>query len=118
MSKDFEEQDNSKERQGTVESVTAKKLGDAEEELRQAIASLEKSVCELTSSAAELAEQVKTLLSAASASKVIIKIGNRVVAEIPVALGAAGGLLLTLAAILISKTVIELERTSTDAPDA
>ena len=91
---------------------------DAECGLAQALASLESSACDLAAILADLAEQIKKLLAAAPASKVRIKIGSRVVAEIPVALGVAGGLLLSIAAVLISKTVIELERTSTDAPEA
>jgi hypothetical protein len=77
----------------------------------RAIALLEeRSSRDLLSVAMELADDVQRLLRAGAAKRIRVKFGGKVIKEIPVALTAAAALVLGVAAVLITKSSIEIER--------
>lgn len=59
---------------------------------------------------AEMADEVQKLIGGKPIKKLRVKYGNRLVTESPVALKAAAALAVGLAAVFISKLVIEIER--------
>jgi hypothetical protein len=60
--------------------------------------------------ALEFADDVQRLVKAGAAKKIRIKFGGKVIKEVPVALTAAAALVLGVAAVLITKSSIEIVR--------
>jgi hypothetical protein len=58
----------------------------------------------------ELLDDVQKLVEAGGAKKVKVKFGQKIVAEYPVALTAAAAFAVGLAAVIISKATVEIER--------
>jgi hypothetical protein len=65
---------------------------------------------DLIAVAVELADDVQRVFKAGAARKVRIKFGGKVIKEFPVALTAATALLIGVAAVLITKSSIEIVR--------
>jgi hypothetical protein len=75
-----------------------------------ALAELEKSGHDLFSLSAEILDDVQKLIGAASAKKLRIKFGGRLVKEIPLALTATTAFILGFAVVLVTKASLEIER--------
>ena len=75
-----------------------------------ALAQLEKSGHDLFSLSAEILDDVQELIGAASARKLRIKFGGRLVKEIPLALTATTAFIVGFAVVLITKASLEIER--------
>ena len=58
----------------------------------------------------ELVDSLTDLAKEGETSKLRVKLGDRVVKEVPLAAGAAAGLILSLAAVLLTRCVIEVVR--------
>lgn len=65
---------------------------------------------DLLAVAIDLVDEIQRLVKAGAAKKVRVKFGGKVVKEIPVALTAAAALALSVAAVLITKSSIEIVR--------
>lgn len=65
---------------------------------------------DLLSVGIELLDDVQKLVEAGGAKKVKLKFGEKTLAEYPVALTAAAAFVLGLAAVLVSKASVEIER--------
>jgi len=92
-----------------------KALDEAEGDVVGALASLEKRQRDIFTMVAELVDEIGKLLDSTPARKVRLKLGRKVVAEIPVALTAAAGFLLGLAAVFVTKAAVELEKEGMEA---
>ena len=76
----------------------------------QAVVNLEKSKGDLLSVGIELLDNVQKLIESGAVNKLRLKFGDRVVAEYPIALTAAAALIVGLAALIVSKTTVEVEQ--------
>lgn len=76
----------------------------------QALVNLERAQGDLISVGVELLDDVQKLIESRGRSKVRFRFGERTVAEYPVALTAAAAFIVGLAAVLISKSSIEIEQ--------
>lgn len=89
-------------------------LSCAEGDLVSALVAIEKSPqstgTDLLSLGAEMADEVQRLVGSGPISKLRVKYGSKLVAEMPVALTAAAALAVGVAAVLISRLIIEVER--------
>ena len=92
-----------------------KALDEADGDVVEALASLEKRQRDIFTMVAELVDEIGKLLDSTPARKVRLKLGRKVVAEIPVALTAAAGFLLGLAAVFVTKAAVELEKEGMEA---
>lgn len=72
----------------------------------------------LVSVSNELIEEIKRLASEGAARKLRVKLGERPVAEISVTFGQAAAVVLSVAALLLSRLVIEVIRESPEAEQA
>jgi hypothetical protein len=63
--------------------------------------------------AAEVASEVRDLVSSGEIRRIKIKMGDRVVREIPVALTALGAVAVAAAAVVLTKAAIEIDREKT-----
>lgn len=61
----------------------------------------------------EVASEIKELTSTGEIKRVRIKLGDRLVREIPVALTAAGAIAVAALAVILTKAAIEVERERT-----
>ena len=115
-SDDLEKLDTIRQRLDVSYDEARKALDEAEGDVVAALASLEKRQRDIVTIVAELVDEIGKLLESAPAKKVRLKLGRKVIAEIPVALTAAAGFLLGLAAVLVTKAAMELEKEGTGAP--
>lgn len=69
---------------------------------------------DLISIGVEMAKEVQGLLESPPITKVRVKYGNRLITETPVALSAVCALAVGIAALLISRLVIEVDRGEED----
>jgi hypothetical protein len=76
----------------------------------KALVTLEKSRPDLLAIGIEVLDDVQKLMEAGAARSVRVKFGGRTVAEYPVALTAAAAFIVGVAAVLVSKCSIEIER--------
>ncbi len=93
-------------------------LAEASGDVIAALAALEKrdhSQADLVTLGAEMADEVQRIASGGPIKRLKVKYGNRILTETPVALTAATALAVGLAAVLISKLVIELEKEGEEA---
>jgi hypothetical protein len=65
---------------------------------------------DIISITAELLDEVQRLLESGVIRKIRVKLGDRTLKEIPVTLTAAGALVITVLAVLVTRFVIEIER--------
>ena len=107
---DLEKLDAIRERLDVSYDEARKALVEADGDVVEALASLEKRQRDIITMVAELMDEIGKLLESTPAKKVRLKLGRKVVAEIPVALTAAAGFLLGLAAVFITKAAVELEK--------
>ena len=107
---DLEKLDTIRERLDVSYDEAKKALVEADGDVIEALASLEKRQRDIITIVAELMDEIGKLLESTPARKVRLKLGHKVVAEIPVALTAAAGFLLGLAAVFITKAAVELEK--------
>lgn len=84
-------------------------LEHADGDVVQALINLEKREGDLLSAGIELLDDVQKLVDSKGAKKVRLRFGEKVVAEYPVAFTAAAAFVVGLAAVLISKSSIEIE---------
>jgi len=70
---------------------------------------------DLVALGAEMADEVQRLVAGGPIKKLRLKYGNRLLTETPVALTAAAALAVGLAAVLISKLVIEVDKGEEEA---
>jgi hypothetical protein len=100
----------------------AEAIRDAGGDMVQALAVVERRRRErgegLVNISNELIEEVKRLASEGVARKLRVKLGERPVAEISVTFGQAAAVVLSVAALLLSKLVIEVIRESPEAEQA
>lgn len=90
-----------------------KALADASGDVVAALAAIEKSHDsrgDLLALGVDMADEVQKIASGGPIKRLRVKYGNRILTETPVALTAAAGLAIGLAAALISKLVIEVEK--------
>lgn len=90
-----------------------KALSDASGDVVTALATLEKSRSgrkDLLALGAEIADEVQKVVSGGPIKKLRVKYGGRVLHESPVALTAAAAAAVGLAALLITKLVIEVDK--------
>jgi hypothetical protein len=85
-------------------------LESADGNVVQALVNIEKGKGDLLSVGIELMDDIQKLLEARAVNKLRIKFGDKVLAEYPVALTAAAAVFVGLAAILVSKSTIEVEQ--------
>jgi hypothetical protein len=76
----------------------------------KALTNLEASGHDLISLSAELLDEAQKLLSSRSPKNLRIKFGGRLVKEIPVAVTATAAFLLGMAAVIVTKATLEVER--------
>ena len=107
---DLEKLDTIRERLDVSYDEAKKALVEADGDVIEALASLEKRQRDIITMVAELVDEIGKLLESTPAKKVRLKLGRKVVAEIPVALTAAAGFLLGLVAVFITKAAVELEK--------
>ena len=97
-------------------------LREASGDMVQALAVLERHRRErgegLVNISNELIEEVKRLASEGVARKLRVKLGERPVAEISITFGQAAAVVLSVAALLLSKMVIEVIREPIEAEQA
>ena len=95
-----------------------KALANADGDVIGALAIVEKDnvqSVDLFALGAEVAEEVRKLIDGSPIRKLRVKYGNKLVTETPVALTALAALAVGVAAVLISKLVIEVERGEEEA---
>lgn len=63
--------------------------------------------------AAEVASEVKELIGSGEIKRVRIKLGDRIVREVPVALTALGAVAVAAVAVILTKAAIEVDREKT-----
>jgi hypothetical protein len=85
-------------------------LEGADGDVVQALINLEKREGDLLATGIELLDDVQKLVQAGGASRVRVKFADKVVGEYPVAFTAAAAFVVGLAAVLITKSSIEIER--------
>ena len=107
---DLEKLDTIRERLDVSYDEAKKALVEADGDVIEALASLEKRQRDIITMVAELVDEIGKLLESTPAKKVRLKLGRKIVAEIPVALTAAAGFLLGLVAVFITKAAVELEK--------
>ena len=107
---DLEKLDAIRERLDVSYDEANKALVEADGDVIEALASLEKRQRDIITMVAELVDEIGKLLESTPAKKVRLKLGRKIVAEIPVALTAAAGFLLGLVAVFITKAAVELEK--------
>ncbi|HEY3298540.1 MAG TPA: hypothetical protein VGK34_07785 [Armatimonadota bacterium] len=91
-------------------------LSTAQGDVVSALASVERSEStDLVALGVEMAGEVQRLVSGGSINKVRVKYGDMLVAEKPVALKAFAAIALGVAAILLSRLVIEVDRDGGEA---
>ena len=112
---DLEKLDTIRERLDVSYDEAKKALVEADGDVIEALASLEKRQRDIITIVAELMDEIGKLLESGPAKKVRLKLGRKVVAEIPVALTAAAGFLLGLAAVFVTKAAVELEKEGMEA---
>lgn len=110
MDNELEKLDAIKQRLNVSYADAKSALEEAEGDVIQALVLLEERQRDIVSSTADLASEIARLAGSEPARRMRIKLGNRVVADVPVALTAVTGLILGLAAVFITKAAIELER--------
>jgi hypothetical protein len=71
----------------------------------------------LVSISNELIDEIKRLASEGAARRIRVKLGERPVAEISVTFGQAAAVVLSVAALLLSKIVIEVIREPVEEPE-
>jgi hypothetical protein len=76
----------------------------------KALTELESSGQDLVSLGVEILSDIQKIVGAASAKKVQIRYGSRLVKEAPISLTATAAFVLGLAALLITKASLEIER--------
>lgn len=100
----------------------AEALREAGGDMVQALAVLERRRRErgegLVNISSELIDEIKRLASEGVARKLRVKLGERPVAEISVTFGQAAAVVLSIAALLLSKIVIEVIREPVEAEQA
>ena len=79
-------------------------------DVAKALADLEGSGHDVFSLTAELLDEAQKLIGAASARKLRVRFGGRLVKEIPLAVTASAAFFLGMAAVLITKASLEIER--------
>lgn len=95
-----------------------KVLDEASGDVVEALVALEKSQAgstDLLALGAEIADEVQEFVGGGPISKLRVKYGNRLLTETPVALTAATALAVGLAAVLISRLVIEVDKDKEEA---
>jgi len=96
-------------------------LREANGDIVQALAVIERRRRErgegLVSISNELIEEIKRLASAGVARKLRVKLGEQTVAEVSVTFGQAAAVVLSVAALLLSKIVIEVIREPVEEPE-
>ena len=94
-------------------------LSEASGDVVAALATLEKSRAgrkDLLAVGAEIADELKKVVSGGPIKRLKIKYGNRLLHETPVVLTAAAAAAVGLAALLITRLVIEVEKGEEGAP--
>ncbi|MDO8682232.1 MAG: hypothetical protein Q7N50_01950 [Armatimonadota bacterium] len=76
----------------------------------KALTELERGGYDIISLSAELLDEAQKLLGAPSATKLRVKFSGKLVKEIPLALTATAAFILGMAAVLITKASLEIER--------
>ena len=110
MQAELEKLDAIRSRMNVSYEEARKALDQAGGDVVQALINLEKSRGDLISVGVELLDGVQKLMESRRANKLRVKFGERTVAEYPVALTAAAAFIVGLAAVLISKSSIEIEQ--------
>ena len=92
-----------------------KALNAASGDVIEALAALEKNQpsanrTDLLALGAEMADEVQKLAGSGPIKRLRVKYGNRLITETPVALTAAAALAVGVAAVLISKLIIEVDK--------
>jgi hypothetical protein len=75
----------------------------------EALVHLEKRKGDMISVGIELLDDIQKLLESGTGNKLRVKFGERTVAEYPIALTAAAAFIVGLAAVLVSKSSVEIE---------
>jgi len=114
LSSELEKLDSIRERLDVTYEEARRALDEAGGDVVEALTSLERSRRDLLSVVIELANEVNRFVGSEPAKRVRIRFGRRVIADIPVAFSAAAGFLMGLAAVLITKAAIELDRETKD----
>lgn len=93
-------------------------LADASGDVVSALAAIEKSESggsDLLALGAELAEEVQKVVTGGPVRRLRIKYGNRVIVEKPLALTAIATLAVVVAAVLVTKLGVEVDRDEKEA---
>ena len=85
-------------------------LEDADGDVVQAIIDIEKAKSDLLSVGIEIMDDFQKLMETKAVNKLRLKLGSRVIAEYPVAFTALAAVAVGLAALLVSKTSIEIDQ--------
>ncbi|MBI2844648.1 MAG: hypothetical protein HYX78_14740 [Armatimonadetes bacterium] len=85
-------------------------LAETSGDVVQALINLEKIKGDLLSVGIELIDDVQKLMESRGANRLKVKFGEKTIAEYPVALTAAAAFVVGLAAVLISKSSVEVEQ--------
>lgn len=87
-----------------------KALDAAGGDIVKALTSLEREHRDALSLTSELLDEIQKLIGAASARKLRVKFGGKIIKEIPLALTATTAFVLGMTAVLITKASLEIER--------
>jgi hypothetical protein len=113
--------DELRERLEATYEEAADALREANGDIVQALAVIERQRREsgegLVNISNELVDEVRRLASEGGVRKLCIKLGDRPVAEISVTFGQAAAVVLSVAALLLSRMVIEVIREPVEAPE-
>lgn len=114
MTVDLEKIDVIRERLGASYEEAKKALEGANGDLVEALVILERQQKEKTADiitlTTQLIEEIEKTLNKGEIKKVRFKLGERTIKELPVSLGVAGTLFVSLLSVLLKKSQIELEQ--------
>ena len=110
MNNDLEKLDAIRERLDVSYEDARKALEEAGGDVVQALASLENSQRDVVAIIGELVDEIAKLVGSKPAKRIKVRLGRKILADIPVALTAAAGFFLGLTAVLVTKVAIELDK--------
>jgi len=114
---ELEKLDAIRKRLGVTYEEAEKALREADGDVVAALARLDKprtSKPDFLAMAAEIAGEVREILGDGDVKRVRIKLGDKVVREIPVALTAMGAAAIAALAVILTKAAIEIDRENSD----
>jgi len=110
LNNDLEKLDAIRERLDVSYEDARKALEEAGGDVVQALASLENSQRDVVAIIGELVDEIAKLVGSKPAKRIKVRLGRKILADIPVALTAAAGFFLGLTAVLVTKVAIELDK--------